>query len=70
MDLKTDANTNIKEFIRNNYLVNFVEKPTRVCTKFYKNINATRTSSSIIDLFSHNGDLVDGSDVISCPFNG
>ncbi|CAF1116675.1 unnamed protein product [Brachionus calyciflorus] len=63
MDYSPSIKSNISEFIPNNDLVNFVQKPTRVCTKFYKKTNSTKCSSTLIDLFLHNGDLVDETDV-------
>ncbi|CAF1017571.1 unnamed protein product [Brachionus calyciflorus] len=69
MDYNPKINSNIKEFIDNNALVNFVLKPTRVCSKFYRKTNTTRTSSTLFDLLLHNGDLIDETDVINCPFS-
>jgi hypothetical protein len=69
LNMDVNSNSNIIEFIKNNDVVNFIQKPTRVCSKFYKKINATRHSSTLIDLFLHNGDLVDQTDVINCPFS-
>ncbi|CAF1108395.1 unnamed protein product [Brachionus calyciflorus] len=60
---------NIHKFIDNNELINFVTKPTRIISKFYKKNNSTRISSTMIDLLLHNGDLVSETDVIECPFS-
>ncbi|CAF1118079.1 unnamed protein product [Brachionus calyciflorus] len=69
MDNSPSIKSNISVFITNNDIVNFVQKPTRVCTKFYKKKNSTKCSSTLIDLFLHNGDLVDETDVFQCPFS-
>ncbi|CAF0989180.1 unnamed protein product [Brachionus calyciflorus] len=69
MDLSTSGNSNINDFIKNNDLINFIQKPTRICTKFYKKTNSTKCSSTLIDLLLHNGDIVAETDVIHCPFS-
>ncbi|CAF0840875.1 unnamed protein product [Brachionus calyciflorus] len=69
MSYKSNVDSNIKEFIDNNDLINFVQKPTRVCSKYYKRLNVTKYSSTLIDLFLHNGNLVEETDVINCPFS-
>ncbi|CAF0837588.1 unnamed protein product [Brachionus calyciflorus] len=71
-DLNSDYNNKkhlINQFIDHNDLVNFVSKPTRIATKYYRNSNTTKKSSTLIDILLHNGDLVDATDVIDCPFS-
>ncbi|CAF0801056.1 unnamed protein product [Brachionus calyciflorus] len=62
MDYSSNVNSNIGESADNNDLVNFVEKSTRICKRFYKKTNTTKCSSTLIDLLLHNGDLVDETD--------
>ena len=50
-------------------MVNYVNKPTRICTRNYKSSNEVRTSETLIDLFLHNSDLVDETNSIECPFS-
>ncbi|CAF0861672.1 unnamed protein product, partial [Brachionus calyciflorus] len=69
MDCLNNANLKIKDFIQNNDLINFVTKPTRISTKFYKKSNTTKKTTTLIDLLLHNGDLVENADVIDCPFS-
>ncbi|CAF1057506.1 unnamed protein product [Brachionus calyciflorus] len=64
-----NINSNVREFSCNNNLVNFVQKPTRVAKKFFKKTNSYKCSSTLIDLFLNNGDLIDQTDVIDCPFS-
>ncbi|CAF1085321.1 unnamed protein product, partial [Brachionus calyciflorus] len=64
-----NVNSNICELVKNNDLVNFVQKPTRICSNFYKKMNTSKRSSTLIDLFLHNGDLVDETDVVNCLFS-
>ncbi|RNA02458.1 RNA-directed DNA polymerase from mobile element jockey-like [Brachionus plicatilis] len=69
MDYNLTTNSNIRKFIDNNELINFVTKPTRISTKYYKKPNVTRRTSIMIDLILHNGDLVEETEVIDCPFS-
>ena len=69
MDYDADSNSNICKFIDNNDLINFVNKPTRISKKFYKKSNTFKQSSTLIDLLLHNGDKVDSTNVIDCPFS-
>ena len=64
-----NINSNVREFSCNNNLVNFVQKPTRIAKKFFKKTNSYKCSTTLIDLLLHNGDLVDQTDVIDCPFS-
>lgn len=72
MDLNLDnkyRNSKINEFLSNNELINFIKKPTRNSTKFYKKTNTTRSSSTLIDVLLHNSDYIIDTDVIDCPFS-
>lgn len=69
MDCKNKQNSKIEIFLANNDLINFITKPTRVCTKFSKKNNNIKSTNTIIDLILHNGDLIDETDTIECPFS-
>jgi len=69
MDYNNKINSNIRKFLNHNDLINFVNKPTRISTKYYKKSNTTKRSSTMIDLILHNGNLINCTDVIECPFS-
>ncbi|CAF1084798.1 unnamed protein product [Brachionus calyciflorus] len=69
MDFSEKLKNNIHKFTDNNDLINFVNKPTRISTKYYKNLNKTKQSSTLIDVILHNADLIEATDVIHCPFS-
>ena len=68
-DFLNESKSSIRDFITNNDLVNFVKTPTRVCSRFIKKKNETIKSESMIDLVLHNGDLIEDTRVIDCPFS-
>ncbi|CAF0807126.1 unnamed protein product [Brachionus calyciflorus] len=71
-DLNSDYNNKkhlIKQFVEHNDLVKFVSKPTKISTKYNKKSNTTKRSSTLIDILLRNGDLVDSTDTIDCPFS-
>ncbi|RMZ97515.1 RNA-directed DNA polymerase from mobile element jockey-like, partial [Brachionus plicatilis] len=69
IDFNNGENSKIKEFMTNNELINFVKKATRNSSKFYKNTNSFRSTSTMIDLLLHNGDFIIDTDVLNCPFS-
>ncbi|CAF1091926.1 unnamed protein product, partial [Brachionus calyciflorus] len=69
MNCLNENNLNIKQFIQNNELVNFVISPTRMCSKLFKKSNEIKNSKTLIDIFLHNGNLVDEAIPIECPFS-
>ncbi|CAF1085067.1 unnamed protein product [Brachionus calyciflorus] len=69
MNCLNDENLNIKRFMQENELINFMSRPTRNCSKFYKKTNETKKSSTLIDIFLHNGDMVEEANSIECPFS-
>lgn len=69
MNCLNNQNLNITSFIQNNELINFVNEPTRNCTKFFKKSNQTKSTNTLIDIFLHNGNLFDKVTPIECPFS-
>ncbi|RNA03789.1 RNA-directed DNA polymerase from mobile element jockey-like [Brachionus plicatilis] len=69
MNYDPKITSNITYFCTSNDLINFIHKPTRVCSKYYKKTNKTKTTSTLIDLLLHNGNLIEETDVIPCPFS-
>ena len=69
MDYNDRLSSNIRQFADHNELINFINKPTRVSHKYYKKSNQLKCSPTLLDLILHNGDLVDETDVIDCPFS-
>jgi hypothetical protein len=71
MDL-SDANTedtDFKDFLTNNDLINYVKDYTRVVTRYIVAQNSFITSKTLIDVILHNSDLVVETSVIDCPFS-
>lgn len=71
MDMLDKNNKNLVEFLGNNDLVYFVTEPTRV-SQSYCNCNKSqklKSSKTIIDVILHNGDFIENTQVINCPFS-
>ncbi|CAF1112143.1 unnamed protein product, partial [Brachionus calyciflorus] len=69
LNMNFNNNQNIKDFIDHNDMINFISKPTRICSKFYSKSNTVKQSSTIIDLILHNGNYITETDVMECPFS-
>ena len=72
-DLNMDLNSNnsklLKEFMCDYKLKNCISQPTRIRSRIMKKNSIIRSSSTLIDVLIHNGDLVSKSIVVSCPFS-
>jgi len=68
MNLNKDINNNLCEFLLNNCLINKVEKITKnVYSK--SDTGSLINSQSLIDVIIENGDYIQNTDVIQCPFS-
>ncbi|RMZ98144.1 RNA-directed DNA polymerase from mobile element jockey-like [Brachionus plicatilis] len=69
MNLLSDVQTNFKNFIDNNGFINFITSPTRMATRHFGKNKVTKQSETLIDILLHNGDLVNETSVVKCPFS-
>ncbi len=69
MDLKSSKGMELKNFIIYNNLENKITGYTRICTKFYQKKNEYKTSKSLIDVAITNGDIVNRTKIVGCPFS-
>ena len=57
-DLLSDGKSALAEFIDSNCFKNFVKKPTQIARRFVTNHDEFQTSSTLIDVLIHNGEMV------------
>ena len=69
IDLLSKHENLLIRFIENFKLKNFITSPTRIQTRLFKATNTTSTSSSLIDVLIHNGELITCTKVIGCPYS-
>ena len=69
MDDSNGQHKIFNEFLSNNSLINFINEPTRIKTKFYQNGSEFKTKSSKLDVILHNKNLISETKVIDCPFS-
>ena len=69
INLFNKDNNKLLNFINNNNMTNYVDKPTRVATIYHENNNTHTTSETLIDVILHNNDLINNCNVIDCPFS-
>ena len=50
-------------------LINFINEPTRISTNYFNEINKFRTTETTLDLIIHNGDLIENTRLLDCPFS-
>jgi hypothetical protein len=69
INLFNKDNNKLLNFINNNNMNNYVNKPTRIATIYHENNNTYTTSETLIDVILHNNDLINNCNVIDCPFS-
>jgi hypothetical protein len=69
INLFNKDNNKLLNFINNNNMTNYVDKPTRVATIYHENNNTHTTSETLIDVILHNNYLINNCNVIDCPFS-
>jgi hypothetical protein len=63
----SNINIELSDFINNNILRNYVNKPTRIATIEKNGIK--EQTETLIDVIVHNEDLISDCDVIDCPYS-
>ena len=69
MDLRSDEGIELKNFLINNDLKNFVNTHTRIERRFYKKRQKWIVSKTLIDVVIHNQNKIIETAVIGCPFS-
>ena len=70
MDLKSSEGNDLKDFLINNEMKNYVNVHTRIARTFYKKKQKYVESKTLIDVILQNQDKVIDTAVFGCPFSG
>ena len=69
MDLNDKKGNDLKKFLVDNQLKNYINGSTRIKQVFYEKSQSFKTTKTLIDVIIHNQDLVLEAKTINCPFS-
>ena len=69
MDLNDKKGNDLKKFLVDNQLKNYINGSTRIKQVFYEKSQSFKTTKTLIDVIIHNQDLVLEAKTLNCPFS-